>query len=646
MPVANRFTNIQAAEYNPMSLQELLLVPSHKRQQHNAIDENIATTQTALAQVDPLAVHSDLAKQEQDRLKAQLDQQAQSLLSDGFTQTAKSDFTRLNQDYQNSVSPTGQLGKIQEAKKVLNNNKATYINNSIKAGVPPDAAALNWEEFQQDYINNFDGQNVTNIGERYSPEIIDVEAKLISLFKEANTTKNGFDNIGSTIVQDDKGNYVVNTTNKEVTDTNATQLQAAADYINNALKNENSREYKSLIEQRYDPEQYLQQLQGLKDVFLKDSKVTGSGSNKTNYTPNKTGQIGANGEYTNFIKDHVRGYNINKNLAENSPLISLDSLDPNNITFKDGNIVDGDNIYDNYEDMVNAEYPKDQYVTRFNKNTGLSESKPINARTGETYGNWETIKKNGAHYKGDLDKVRQSNPLFAKLNDQELITKLNDYKTNISEYYTQSIDLVGSNYDWLDDHLFGKDGKGGGVFETTNSVIDGDELEVNEVYEKLGYKNNQDMIDNKANPSIKGYSPILGKWRVQIKDSEGDNRTVFVEADESLKRRSSTLMQIGDSLLKGEAFSKLGKKVTPDGKEVQAYMINNFDGNPTIIYSTDLNAENINDVIEVNQNFPEDNLKYKIPVIQVSDLKTFTSTVNNSLSLNPLFNKFADIKLK
>jgi hypothetical protein len=44
-----------------------MMVPAYKRQQHDTIAEGIAGTEAALAQVDPLDVHSDLAKSEQPR---------------------------------------------------------------------------------------------------------------------------------------------------------------------------------------------------------------------------------------------------------------------------------------------------------------------------------------------------------------------------------------------------------------------------------------------------------------------------------------------------------------------------------------------------------------------------------------------------
>ena len=119
MGAVNRYSNIQPARYTPRTLQELMVAPSYMREQHNQLDESRGALEASLAQVDPLAVHSDLAKRKQQELYDQMNQQAEQLASKGFTPTSKSDFIRLNKQYQQEVGPTGSLGKIQAAKKAM-----------------------------------------------------------------------------------------------------------------------------------------------------------------------------------------------------------------------------------------------------------------------------------------------------------------------------------------------------------------------------------------------------------------------------------------------------------------------------------------------------------------------------------------------
>ena len=60
MSTPNRYTRLQNTTYQPRSLQELMMVPQYKRQQHDTLTSSIAQYETQLAQADSLDVHSHL----------------------------------------------------------------------------------------------------------------------------------------------------------------------------------------------------------------------------------------------------------------------------------------------------------------------------------------------------------------------------------------------------------------------------------------------------------------------------------------------------------------------------------------------------------------------------------------------------------
>ena len=81
MAVVNRYTQRTPARYNPRSFQELMTAPAYMREQHDNIEAGMAELETAIAQVDPLDLHSNEAKLEQERLYNSITEQADILNS-------------------------------------------------------------------------------------------------------------------------------------------------------------------------------------------------------------------------------------------------------------------------------------------------------------------------------------------------------------------------------------------------------------------------------------------------------------------------------------------------------------------------------------------------------------------------------------
>lgn len=290
MATVNRFTQLQPSRYNPMSLQELMLVPAYKRQQHDAISENIAKTESALANIDPLQVHSELAKTEQKKLYDQLQLQAEMLQKEGFTPQSKSQFLNLYKQYQQAVSPTGTLGKIQAAKQSFEEEKNNYISNATKLGYSPEIAALNWEDHYNKYQQKFlDDNKIENINSLYSPNYFNYIEEAQKLFKDAGITANDIGRENSKIISDSKGNYILNTNHRDVNESNIKQLESAVEFLNNRILNPNSDAHQSIIHQRKNPSNVINELFGLDKVYQKSSVLDHNSTNITNYSPNELG---------------------------------------------------------------------------------------------------------------------------------------------------------------------------------------------------------------------------------------------------------------------------------------------------------------------------------------------------------------------
>jgi hypothetical protein len=290
MATVNRYTNISTPRYTPRTLQEMMMVPAYKREQHNNIDLGIAESNAALAQADGMALHDPAMKAEQDRLYNSLQEQAAKLEEEGFSQASKSNFLNFNADYQKSIGPKGVLGKIGTAKTQLAAEKEAYIKNATAAGFPPDAAGRNWDRHVEKYGADFDANStVKNIDSLYAPKYHDATTELTTLLSKAGLSTSEIANFGSKIITDDPknpGHYMLSGGSKLVTADNIVQLQAAVDYMNNQVNNPNSSIGQSIAHEGKTPETVLSELSGLAPIFRKDkygrettSQISGFKSN-------------------------------------------------------------------------------------------------------------------------------------------------------------------------------------------------------------------------------------------------------------------------------------------------------------------------------------------------------------------------------
>lgn len=571
MARVNRYTQIQPGNYNPMSLQELMLVPAYKRNEHDKLLEAASTIETGIAQADPLALHNEVARKEQERLYNNINKQVDLLNSEGFNPSTKSQFLKLNKDYQQSISPTGMLGRINEAKKVLNQNKNSYIENATKMGYSPEAILANWQDFENKYIEDFTKNgNVQNIGNLMAPNYYDYIEEGQKLFKEAGISASDITTGSGTIVSDKKGQYVVNSKNRKVNENNIKQLQAAVDFLNNRILNPNSDAHKSIIHQRKTPEQAIKELTGLADVYVKSKTGSDTSSSTNSFSPAKeaadTGNL--------FLNHMLKGTTL-KSLDPKSPLNYMRQF--NNAEFdKDtGNIIQGSSKYATYEDKLEAF--KKQNNVRFDNETNQWVATPkaaFSAGVGAPNKSFP-IPKDPHHLKSDLDLIRNENPALSNLSDEILIDRLNKYNKHIESEYISSITLPNTNYEYLNDRLFGnRKGKGEnstGIFLNNGATINGEQLDATEVIDELGYNNTKEFKEE-GNPSIQGYVIALGKWHVSVQDKDGQAVDLFVEDINEIKNATALSKVMTEDAFKGKAFSVVDK--LDNGQSI--YFVNDF----------------------------------------------------------------------
>jgi hypothetical protein len=425
MAAVNRFTRIQPGNYNPMSLQELMLAPQYKRNQHDKLLEASSVIDTGIAQVNPLAVHNEAARVEQERLSKALQQQVDLLNSEGFNPSSKSQFINLNKDYQRSISPTGTLGRINQAREVLSKNRKDYLDNAIKAGYSPEAALMNWRDFENKYIEDFrqTGQLVP-IGQYMAPNYFDYLEEAKDIFKDAGVTAEEIESGGGRIVQDDRGMYVVNSKSKKVNESNIAQLQSAVNFLNNQILNPRSDAYKSIVHQRKAIPDVLKEITGLANVYRTTDSKSSSTSSISNFKTAKDLGIQQEGNlaYETSAASNINRFKDNLNsrlskIANNENVTILDpSLSP---SVKNVNVAVGLGPYSPYKGEDNDDTTRTEKATFQNT---LTEEQRIE---------YDKI------YKG----LSKTNPQLASIDkySQEAASYINEYLSTYSDMIHQDI---------------------------------------------------------------------------------------------------------------------------------------------------------------------------------------------------------------
>lgn len=141
----NRYSNLTWGSYNPLTMDEMSLVPTMLRKQHDDTLAKQELIRSGLAKVDPLDVHFDEAVRLKKDLEAQMDATATELAQKGFSPDMQAKAIALNRQYNDLVSPTGRIGQINAAKQIYNEKKKNFLEQATKQ-YGSDRAIQLWNE--------------------------------------------------------------------------------------------------------------------------------------------------------------------------------------------------------------------------------------------------------------------------------------------------------------------------------------------------------------------------------------------------------------------------------------------------------------------------------------------------------------------
>jgi len=308
----NRYDNGSVSNFNPLSLQEIMVTPLMQRQKHDQLLAQQEMLKQGLAKVDPLDVHLNEALKVKSDIENKLTSQAELLSREGINPNTQGDFLALNREYQNLVSPTGRLGQINAAKQVYAKNFNDYLDDAQKnKGWSRERALANWNNFSKQYTG-FDEDKIANIGQLGAPkkvEVMDVLKDVHSLLGEqvvGEMRASGYNFQPSP----DGGMVMVDRNGRRVETSNRPNLQAAQNLVNQRLV---GKEWQDSIKFEGENTQniYNQLTSGINSML--SNKVVDNRGENAQYIAPKENKKDSDEETADLEAVNVEAVNISKN---------------------------------------------------------------------------------------------------------------------------------------------------------------------------------------------------------------------------------------------------------------------------------------------------------------------------------------------
>jgi hypothetical protein len=157
----NRYDVASVAKFSPLSFNELAAAPTMMRQKHDA---SIAQAEALRIKANPLDKHLNRALEIKNQMDNEIANNVDTLNKEGYNPTTFQNIIKLNRQYQDMISPTGEIGQINNAKVVYDKAQEDFIQDAAKQNIGRDRAINLWKE-KTAYYTGFgnDGKSITNV---------------------------------------------------------------------------------------------------------------------------------------------------------------------------------------------------------------------------------------------------------------------------------------------------------------------------------------------------------------------------------------------------------------------------------------------------------------------------------------------------
>jgi hypothetical protein len=271
----NRYSSITTSEFNPLSFQEIMAAPLAMRQKHDA---SIAAAEAMRIKTDPYSKHYNRALELKQQMDNEIAKNVDTLNKEGYNPTTFQNITKLNRQYQDMISPTGEIGQI----------NAENINiKKINEEYDKLGKEKNWGQETVDYWKNkalkeynekplydANGRILSYSGPEGVVNKVDYNKRLHELASSAKMSVSEFSNAVTKLGMDEKSGYNVANKNSEAhkLGDNYARVKDAYDTLKKEIYDPTSEVHKSMRYEGRDPRSLLDILKTQSDIYRQNVK--------------------------------------------------------------------------------------------------------------------------------------------------------------------------------------------------------------------------------------------------------------------------------------------------------------------------------------------------------------------------------------
>lgn len=555
----NRYSQITTSEFNPLSFQEIMAAPLAMRQKH---DNSIAAAEALRIKANPLDKHLSRALEIKNQMDAEIANNVDTLNKEGYNPTTFQNIIKLNRQYQDMISPTGEIGQINNAKVVYDKAKEDFIQDAAKQNIGRDQALKVWDK-KTAYYTGFgeDGKSITNVSPQGVAAYQDYEkykqvAKSLMGEVESESRSGGYKlvpsslNNGTMVMVDSKG--------FQKKSTNLDALNNAIIAGNEMWLKPTGEGYKYNQDAGVDQNNFKQRFIGDFGSMLKTSRGRGYEENGQ-FINDATGPNGASSKGSMF-NDAIQDPNSIKNLDKDTGEIDFKQIGSNKNPSFSGAMA---------QSHEGKKFGNSTYIEKTGKQTYKDVLSPIQQKFYETAG--KRLIASGRLPKG------------ADLNSTANAEKIGFYMKNHMKFPTVASDIIRADVA-IDNKLFSgnlaskdqnsrnatltqdlRQTKGGKPLRTMLDVENGGKIKLEEgdTIDYLGVESPINYsgygFENKNEQSVMGH-------RAQVLDSKGNVKANVVisrtrnEMDDPTFKKMYEVNQVYKN-----GLNKLGEWVRPTG---------------------------------------------------------------------------------
>lgn len=271
----NRYDVASVAKFDPLSFNELAAAPTMMRQKHDA---SIAQAEAMRIKADPYSKHYNRALELKQQMDNEIAKNVDTLNKEGYNPTTFQNITKLNRQYNDMISPTGEIGQI----------NAENINiKKINEEYDKLGKEKNWGQETVDYWKNkalkeynekplydTNGRILSYSGPEGIVNKVDYNKRLHELASSAKMSVSEFSNAVTKLGMDEKSGYNVANKNSEAhkLGDNYARVKDAYDTLKKEIYDPTSEVHKSMRYEGRDPKSLLDILKTQSDIYRQNVK--------------------------------------------------------------------------------------------------------------------------------------------------------------------------------------------------------------------------------------------------------------------------------------------------------------------------------------------------------------------------------------